>query len=161
MADSDITADALKTTDSPEGRRDRRAFSVIALTFAMIAFVLAALSPWVAPAFDPDQREIEDRAVDVVVAFKDKLAARMKGEAPPKQEWDPKSVNWYPASAIGFGAIGLCFGVIGFVSNEHRRLSLSAILLSISAMLLQYFLLMAAALLLIIMIAAIVGSIGG
>lgn len=127
----------------------------------MVAFLLAAMSPWVAPAFEPEHLEIEDQAVDVVIAFKEKLAARLKGEeAPPKKQWDPKSVNWYPASAVAIGGLAVCIGVVGYVRGEDQRINLSAVLLAAGAILLQYFILLAAVVLFVLLLGVILSALG-
>src|SRR4051794_431248 len=99
------------------------------LTVALLAFAIAAGSPWLAKLLDPPEPTFEQAAVEVAARLKDRIAAKLRGEqyeAPPKPaafRWS----RWLPGLAVGAGVLGCSFGVLGLVRREDGRLCGSAV----------------------------------
>jgi len=171
-----------KTTTTVEERSGGCRWSVLSglgLVFGIVAFLLAALSPWAVAAFADQQprapaepEEEVDLVKEVAQAVKRKLRDKLRGEKeeeegigleieigdPPDE---PREINWTTAIPIGVGAIGVCLGVGGFVRSEDPRLSMAASGLSLAAMILQYFLIITAVILAILVLGTIAGALGG
>lgn len=133
---------------------------LMAIAVSMAAFLLAAVSAWVAPAFEPEPVPLDEAAVDFVIGFKEKLNAKLDGKPVPKVEPATEPTNWYPVSVVAVGALGVCLGVISFVRHEDTRISLAAVLLGISAMLIQFLLVLATAILAILLIGVVLSFFG-
>ena len=143
-------------------RRKITRVGIFGLVVALLALAGAALSPWAVDALEPDDRPIDEVAVDVAGRIKDRLAARAKGQeyvapaGPRRTNW----AKWYKGGVVAAGVLGVCIGVVGLVARHDGRLNSAAVAVGASAIVLQYALIIAAALLLILLVGLVLSVIG-
>jgi len=138
-------------------------YSASGLVVGFIAFIAAVMSPWIMDSIAPSSKTIDEVAVDVAVNIKDRLVAKAKGREFVPRSKEVKVSNlrrWYPATTIGIGVLGICLGVIGYTRHENIRMSASAVIVGLAAIVFQYFLLLAAAIILILLIGFILNTLG-
>ena len=135
----------------------------IGLAFALLALVAAIMSPWIIDAIEPDQKPIDEAAVDVATKIKDRLIAKAKGQEyipPVETETGFDIAKWYPAGTIALGLCGICLGVGGFCRHEDVRITGSSVAVGLAAIVFQYFLLLAAAIIFFMLVGLILSALG-
>jgi hypothetical protein len=123
------------------------------LVVSLIALAVAASSPWLGELLDPPPPPVEEVVADIAVRIKDRMAAKLKGETPPLAP-RPRAFRWsesLPGIAVGFGVLGLSLGIIGLVRREDLRLSLSAIVVGVAAVVFIWAMMIAGAILFLLL----------
>lgn len=138
-------------------------WSIIGLSLAFVALVAAVMSPWIMEALAPPRKPVDEVVADVAGRLKDRMIAKVKGQEfvpPPVEEPAFDISKWYPPGTIGIGAIAMCLGVVGFTRHESLRISSSAVMVGLAAILFQYFLLLAAVLIFLLLVMLALSALG-
>lgn len=119
----------------------RFAWSLAGLGIAGIAYLVAAISPWLMDLAAPPPKPLDEVAADFVVRVKERVKAKLQGQklvpqAPLPQP--PAWPSWIPAGIIALGVLGAAGGVAGFVRREDLRTSGAAVAVGTSAIFVQY-----------------------
>ncbi len=150
------------TTTQPVVRKIRP-IGVVGLALALLALASAVLSPWAIDAIDPQDKPIDEVAVDVASRIIDRLSAKAKGEeyVAPAEPQHTNWGKWYVGGVVGVGVLAVCIGVIGLVCHHDSRLNSATIAVGASAIVFQYALIIAAAVLLILLVGLVLSVVGG
>jgi hypothetical protein len=128
----------------PEGawtmERRRDVFGWLGLASGLVALALALLPGWIAPIYAPPSKPIEQSAVDLMGAVKDRVVGAIKNEPVPLPPPLPGEI-WQKRAVLtsllaGFAALML--GILAFVRHEEPRLTACAIVLGAGAIATQF-----------------------
>ena len=135
-------------------------FGLVGLILGMMALTGSVGHFWLGPLETPPA--LEDTIADEAMKIRDKVVARLKGDATTAKvvpsRWGPDRVAL--AVIAGASLLAILFGVIGFVRHEPLRIVGSAAILGGSALALQYLIVAIGAIVFAIIIGAILGGLG-
>jgi len=138
-----------------------RKFGIAGTFIGLVALGIAVLHFFAGPIETPPP--IEETVAQLTVNIKDAMSAKFKGEeyvAPAKESGiGPDKIVEY--SVIAFGFLALVLGVVGFVRGEDIKANGAAVAVGAGAITFQFAVAVVGAILGIMLIAAIIGSIGG
>jgi len=121
-----------------ERRRDL--FGWLGLALGLVALGLALLPGWIAPIYAPPAKPIEQSAVDLMGAVKDRVIGAIKSEPvvlpppAPQEIWQKRA--GLTSLVTGFAALVL--GILAFVRREEPRLTACAFALGTGAIAAQF-----------------------
>lgn len=159
MTEPENTIESQATSSSSK----RSIVGGLGLAFALLGLVAAVMSPWIMDAIAPEQKPIDEVAVEVATKIKDRLVAKAKGQEyvpPDEAETGLDIAKWYPAGPLALGLCGICLGVGGFCRHENMRITGSSVAVGLTAIVFQYFLLLAATIIFVMLVVLVLAAMG-
>ena len=136
-------------------------FGLVGLVVGVLALGGALAHFFVGPINPPPP--LETIAAEKVVKIKESIAAKLRGEELPQtgtvRGWDADRVVETSTAMTGF--LAMVLAIVSFIRREDLRVSGSAAAVGAGAVAFQFVIAALGALILVILIAAILGSLGG